>query len=65
MNAHHVVAMSFEAPEVTSKNVTRTQPDKAKQASLYASLLQGPTAALATNVSDRADVSSSAILGYN
>ncbi|QCP52201.1 hypothetical protein FAZ95_23760 [Trinickia violacea] len=65
MNSHHVVAMSFETKEAIPTNIARVQPAKTKQASLYASLLQNPLAMLASNVSDRADVSFAAILGYN
>ncbi|WP_321969257.1 hypothetical protein [Paraburkholderia tropica] len=39
--------------------------DIARPATLYASLLRLPMAAIAGNVSDRGDVSSVAILGYN
>ncbi|MFT4065058.1 hypothetical protein [Paraburkholderia sp.] len=36
-----------------------------RKPSLYTVMLQAPMNALASNVSDRADVSSVAILGYN
>lgn len=65
MNSHYVVAISAEATELISVSGTLPQSNKAKQASPYASFLQGPAAALASNVSDRADVTFAAILGYN
>jgi hypothetical protein len=36
-----------------------------QRASLYSALLQAPMSLLVSNVADRADVSSIAILGYN
>jgi hypothetical protein len=45
----------------TAVRVTGT----ARPATLYSSLLRLPMTAIAGNVSDRADVSSVAILGYN
>lgn len=65
MNPQNVTAMSFEIKEASSTNVPRVQASKSRRTSVYAALLQGPASMLASNVSDRADVSFAAILGYN
>ncbi|WP_233858425.1 hypothetical protein [Paraburkholderia sp. HD33-4] len=65
MNSHRVVQIALEVAEVIPAGVTRAERAKPQQNSLYASLLQRPTSTLASNVSDRADVFFTAILGYN
>lgn len=53
------------ATAVALSNVPAATADRAQPATLYATLLRLPMAAIAGNVSDRKDVSSVAILGYN
>ena len=65
MNPQNVTAMSFEIKEASSTNSSRVQAAKSRRTSAYAALLHGPASMLASNVSDRADVSFAAILGYN
>ncbi|AXL53980.1 hypothetical protein DSC91_007683 (plasmid) [Paraburkholderia caffeinilytica] len=58
-----VIAVSPYLATRSAEAVVRVSADK--KASLYAVMLQAPMNALASNISDRADVSSVAILGYN
>ena len=46
---------------MVSKAAAKTE----KQCSSYVSMLQAPMTVLACNVSDRADITAIAILGYN
>jgi hypothetical protein len=53
------------ASEVVLSNSPAATAYRAQPATQYATLLRLPMAAIAGNVSDRSDVSSVAILGYN
>ncbi|CAB3777144.1 hypothetical protein [Paraburkholderia caffeinilytica] len=65
MNVYQKFAMAREAAEAGLVATSRIDLVNARQISLYKALLHAPTSTLASNVSDRADVSSAAILGYN
>ena len=65
MKTYQGFATAREVAEVASAKTTRTELVKTKHVSPYTALLHAPTASLASNVSDRADVFFVAILGYN
>ncbi len=53
------------APLVIHSIVSTPGAKAASSTSSYRSMLAGPTAAMACNVADRADIRNVAILGYN
>ncbi|CAL8481309.1 conserved protein of unknown function (plasmid) [Caballeronia sp. S22] len=55
-----VIVPSTACSEMVARQSTQTRP-----ASTYATLLENPVASLVSNVADRPDVQSVAILGYN
>jgi hypothetical protein len=50
---------------VSRSAVSKAAAKTEKQCSSYVSMLQAPMTVLACNVSDRADITAIAILGYN
>jgi hypothetical protein len=65
MNACQDFAIACETAEAGPVMTPRVDLVTAKRISLYKALLHAPMSTLASNVSDRADVSFAAILGYN
>lgn len=66
MNAHTypVAGASVTSSAADSQSVANSYA-KARRASAYAKLLEGPIGSLAGQAMDRPDVQSVAILGYN
>jgi hypothetical protein len=65
MNSSHIhlpTISALDAASVVTKSVGAEAPGRL---SAYSSLLQAPMSSLGNNTHDRADVSFSAILGYN
>jgi hypothetical protein len=56
---------SISSPAISRSKVSKAIPKTEKQCSSYVSMLQAPMTVLACNVSDRADITAIAILGYN
>jgi hypothetical protein len=56
---------STSSPAVTRSTASKVAAKTEKQCSSYVSMLQAPMTVLACNVSDRADITAVAILGYN
>jgi len=61
---NHLNAVTSSLAGNRSK-VSKASVKAEKQCSSYMSMLQAPMTVLACNVSDRADISAVAILGYN
>jgi hypothetical protein len=56
---------STSSPAVSRSTVSKAAAKTEKQCSSYVSMLQAPMTVFACNVSDRADITAVAILGYN
>ncbi|MFB9128566.1 hypothetical protein E2553_24870 [Paraburkholderia dipogonis] len=65
MNSLKTPLMAVSPYLATSIKTAAARVSAGQKPSLYTIMLQAPMNALASNVSDRADVSSVAILGYN
>jgi len=61
---NHLNALTSSLAGSRSK-VSKAAAKTEKQCSSYVSMLQAPMTVLACNVSDRADITAVAILGYN
>jgi hypothetical protein len=65
MTSSHIQLPFISALDASSIVTKGVGADATKHLSPYSSLLQAPMSSLANNAHDRADVSFSAILGYN
>ncbi|CAE6790039.1 hypothetical protein R69749_07121 [Paraburkholderia domus] len=65
MLSRQVNVAAFTLSDAAMEFNAHLERNKADQKSQYAALLQAPMSSLVSSVSDRADVSSAAILGYN
>jgi hypothetical protein len=65
MTSYQTSAIRIASPELTKTSLAPMRQSKAERTTPYASLLRGPTSMLVSVVSERADVSFAAILGYN
>lgn len=65
MLSHQANVARFKLPDAATEFKALREQHNASQKSQYAALLQAPMSSLVSSVSDRADVYSAAILGYN